>query len=117
MRFGLRSGQARSGLIIVAIVVVGALVAPWLLPWDPSVQDLPNRLQGPTWQHWFGPDERGRDILARVLLGARVSLVVGIIVVRVPSIVGMGAVGVPAYDDARREEGSRGRLAAVMAVH
>src|SRR5436190_10950080 len=105
MRFGLRSGQARSGLIIVAIVVVGALVAPWLLPWDPSVQDLPNRLQGPTWQHWFGLDELGRDILARVLLGARVSLMVGIIVVGVSSIVGMAVGGVSGYYGGRIDQG------------
>ncbi len=70
----------RLGLAIVVIVVGAAVVAPWLLPWDPSVQDLPNRLQGPTWQHWFGLDELGRDILARVLLGARVSSIAGLII-------------------------------------
>ncbi len=84
-----RSGQARAGLAIVALVFVGALLAPWLLPWDPAMQDLPNRLQGPTWRHWFGLDELGRDILARVLLGARVSLLVGMVVVGVSSLVGM----------------------------
>lgn len=79
----------RLGLAIVTIVVVSALLAPWLLPWDPSVQDLPHRLQGPSWQHWFGLDELGRDILARVLLGARVSLLVGVIVVGVSSVAGV----------------------------
>jgi ABC-type dipeptide/oligopeptide/nickel transport system permease subunit len=74
MTLRLRSGQARAGLVIVAIVILSAIGAPWLLPWDPATQDLPNRLQGPTWHHWFGLDELGRDILARVLLGARVSL-------------------------------------------
>jgi peptide/nickel transport system permease protein len=92
-----RSGQARTGAIIVAIVMVAALSAPWLLPWDPAFQDLPNRLQGPTWQHWFGLDELGRDILARVLLGARVSLLVGIVVVGVSSSVGMAVGGVSGY--------------------
>jgi peptide/nickel transport system permease protein len=92
-----RSGQARAGAIIVSIVIVAALAAPLILPWDPSYQDLPNRLQGPTWQHWFGLDELGRDILARVLLGARVSLMVGIIVVGVSSIVGMAVGGVSGY--------------------
>jgi peptide/nickel transport system permease protein len=93
----LRSGQARTGSIIVAIVVLAAVTAPWLLPWDPSTQDLPNRLQGPTWNHWFGLDELGRDILARVLLGARVSLMVGVIVVGVSSIVGMAIGGISGY--------------------
>jgi peptide/nickel transport system permease protein len=92
-----RSGQARTGAIIVAMVMLAALTAPWLLPWDPAFQDLPNRLQGPTWQHWFGLDELGRDILARVLLGARVSLLVGVVVVGVSSIVGMAVGGVSGY--------------------
>lgn len=93
----LKSGQARVGLLIVAIVVVGAVIAPWLLPWDAAAQDLPHRLQGPTWHHWFGLDELGRDILARVLLGARVSLMVGIIVVGVSSVVGMAVGGISGY--------------------
>ena len=73
--------MTRAGAVIVVAVFVAALGAPWLLPWDAAMQDLPNRLQGPTWSHWFGLDELGRDILARVLLGARVSLLVGIVVV------------------------------------
>ena len=100
----LRSGQASLGLIIVAIVVLGALTAPWLLPWDATTQDLPNRLHGPTLQHWFGLDELGRDILARVLLGARVSLMVGIIVVGVSSIVGMAVGGVSGYYGGRIDQ-------------
>ena len=87
----------RLGLTIVVVVIGGALFAPWLMPWDASVQDLPNRLQGPTWQHWFGLDELGRDILARVLLGARVSLAVGVIVVGVSSLVGMIVGAVSGY--------------------
>ena len=87
----------RLGLFIVVIVVSSAVLAPWLLPWDPSAQDLPNRLQGPSWQHWFGLDELGRDILARVLLGARVSLLVGIIVVGVSSVVGMVVGAISGY--------------------
>jgi len=87
----------RLGLIIVVVVIGGALFAPWLMPWDASAQDLPNRLQGPTWQHWFGLDELGRDILARVLLGARVSLAVGVIVVGVSSLVGMIVGAVSGY--------------------
>jgi len=91
------NGPARSGSIIVSIVVVSALLAPWFLPGDATTQDLPNRLQGPTWEHWFGLDELGRDILARVLLGARVSLLVGIIVVGVSSIAGMVVGGISGY--------------------
>ena len=92
-----RSGEARAGLAIVALVFVSALLAPWLLPWDAATQDLPNRLQGPTWTHWFGLDELGRDILARVLLGARVSLIVGLVVVGVSSLVGMAVGAISGY--------------------
>ena len=53
----LRSAQARAGAIIVAMVIVAAVLAPLVLPWDPAYQDLPHRLDGPTWQHWFGLDD------------------------------------------------------------
>ena len=99
-----RSGQVTAGTIIVAIVFLSAMAAPVILPWDPSYQDLPNRLQGPTWQHWFGLDELGRDILARVLLGARVSLMVGIVVVGVSSIVGMAIGGISGYYGGRVDQ-------------
>src|SRR4029079_2845062 len=92
-----RSGQASVGALIVALVIFAALAAPLILPWDPAYQDLPNRLAGPSLQHWFGLDELGRDILARVLLGARISLLVGIIVVGVSSSVGMAVGGVSGY--------------------
>ena len=104
MMLRLRTGQALPGILIVAIVVIGAVTAPWLLPWDPATQDLPNRLQGPTWQHWFGLDELGRDILARVLLGARISLLVGIVVVGVSSILGMAIGGVSGYYGGRIDQ-------------
>ena len=96
--------QARAGILIVALIALGALTAPWLLPWDPATQDLANRLQGPTWQHWFGLDELGRDILARVLLGARVSLLVGVIVVGVSSVLGMAIGGVSGYYGGRVDQ-------------
>lgn len=100
----LRSGQARAGFAIVALVFCGALAAPWLLPWDAATQDLPNRLQGPTWEHWLGLDELGRDILARVLLGARVSLLVGLVVVGVSSSVGMIVGAISGYYGGRVDQ-------------
>jgi peptide/nickel transport system permease protein len=76
------------GALIVAGVVLGAIAGPWLVPFDPSAQDLALRLEGPSWAHWFGLDELGRDILARVMWGARVSLFVGLIVVSVSASIG-----------------------------
>jgi peptide/nickel transport system permease protein len=81
--------MSRAGAGIVLIAVVSAIAAPWLMPWDPAGQDLPLRLQGPSLQHLFGLDELGRDIFARVLMGARVSLLVGLIVVGVSATIGM----------------------------
>jgi len=104
MTLRLGSGQARAGIGIVALVFLAALGAPWLLPWDAATQDLPHRLQGPTWAHWFGLDELGRDILARVLLGARVSLLVGLIVVGVSSTVGMIVGAISGYYGGRVDQ-------------
>ena len=87
----------RVGLAIVAVAVLSAIVAPWLLPWDPSFQDLAHRLDGPSFAHLFGLDELGRDILARVLLGARVSLMVGLVVVGVSTVVGIAVGAVAGY--------------------
>ncbi|MEA2220242.1 MAG: peptide/nickel transport system permease protein [Solirubrobacteraceae bacterium] len=62
------------GLVIVAIVVVVALAAPVLAPQDPDIQDVAQRLQGPSAAHLLGTDYLGRDELSRLLYGARVSL-------------------------------------------
>jgi peptide/nickel transport system permease protein len=72
---------ATAGLAMVAIFVVCALFAPWLAPQDPSHIDLPQRLMGPSASHWFGTDELGRDILSRIIYGARISMLVGSCVV------------------------------------
>ncbi|MEZ5317069.1 MAG: ABC transporter permease [Vicinamibacterales bacterium] len=78
----------RIGFVIVAGAVLAAVVGPWLVPFDPTSQDLPRRLMTPTWAHPLGLDELGRDILARLLVGTRISLLVGISVVGVSSLVG-----------------------------
>jgi peptide/nickel transport system permease protein len=84
----------RVGAIIVAVAALAAAVGPWLVPFDPAAQELALRLAGPTLIHPFGLDELGRDILARVLAGARISFLVGLTVVVVSASVGtlLGAV-------------------------
>jgi peptide/nickel transport system permease protein len=72
---------AAIGVVLVAIFVFAAIFAPWISPQDPAHIDLPNRLQSPTAQHWCGTDELGRDILSRLIWGARISLFVGASVV------------------------------------
>lgn len=60
--------------IFLIVVVVGALLAPWIAPYNPNQQDLANALQGPTPQHLLGTDDLGRDVLSRLMFGAQVSL-------------------------------------------
>jgi peptide/nickel transport system permease protein len=81
--------MSRVGGAIVLLAVLAALAGPALSGIDPAVQALPLRLEGPSPAHWFGLDELGRDILARVLAGARISLLVGLVVVSISASVGM----------------------------
>lgn len=77
------------GVVFVLGVVALAVLGPWLSPYDPAAQLLPLRLQGPTFAHPFGLDELGRDILARLIVGARISLLVGVAVVSVSATAGL----------------------------
>ena len=79
----------RVGSFIVGLAIVAALAGPVLWPHDPSAQELARRLEAPSLAHPLGLDELGRDILARLLQGARISLIVGLAVVSVSSTVGM----------------------------
>jgi peptide/nickel transport system permease protein len=72
---------ATAGLVMVAIFLLCALFAPWIAPRDPAQIDLPARLMAPSASHWFGTDELGRDILSRIIYGARISMLVGSCVV------------------------------------
>lgn len=84
----------RLGALIVACAALAALVGPAVSVRDPASQELALRLTPPSVAHPFGLDELGRDILARVLAGARISFLVGIAVVSVSTVVGtlLGAV-------------------------
>jgi peptide/nickel transport system permease protein len=78
----------RVGLAIVGLALVAALIGPAVTPYDPAAQELALRLASPSLAHPFGLDELGRDILARVLAGARISFLVGITVVMISAAVG-----------------------------
>jgi len=74
-----KSGGAVLGLCLVAMMAIAAVVAPALAPHDPDAIDTARRLARPfTHGHWLGTDEFGRDLLSRLLYGARISLVVGL---------------------------------------
>jgi peptide/nickel transport system permease protein len=72
---------AAIGVALILIFLVFALFAPWISPQDPAAINLPGRLNTPSRSHWFGTDELGRDILSRVIYGARISMLVGASVV------------------------------------
>lgn len=79
--------MTRAGAAIVCLTVLAAIAGP-VIAGDPAFQDLPLRLTGPSMTHWFGLDELGRDILARLMAGARISLLVGVVVVGISASVG-----------------------------
>jgi peptide/nickel transport system permease protein len=94
----------RVGSLIVALTVFAALAGPWLMPNDPAAQELSRRLEGPSLAHPFGLDELGRDILARIIAGARISLLVGLSVVGVSSTLGMLLGSIAGYVGGRLDD-------------
>jgi peptide/nickel transport system permease protein len=69
------------GLGLVVLVAAAAVLGPWIAPQDPYQQDLLRRLEKPSTEHLLGLDELGRDVLSRLIYGARVSVLVGVAVV------------------------------------
>jgi peptide/nickel transport system permease protein len=88
-RGALRNPFAIGGALVVLLFVAAALVGPLLTPYDYRTQDLLSTEQGPSWDHWLGTDELGRDFLSRILYGARTAFLVATMV----TVVG-GAVGI-----------------------
>lgn len=77
------------GLSILAFIVICSLLAPVLTSYNPTQIDISQKFQSPSFHHWFGTDEVGRDILTRILYGARISLGVGISVIIIASLIGI----------------------------
>jgi len=78
---------------VLTTIVLAALFAPWIAPYDPYFTDLTKTMQAPSAQHWFGTDNTGRDILSRVLYGTRNTLVLGLVGVIVGGAIG-GVLGI-----------------------
>ncbi len=82
------------GCILVAAVILVAVAAPWIAPFDPLKQDLTLRLKAPGFQsargtHWFGTDHLGRDIASRTIYGSRVSLQISLVAVSISAVLGV----------------------------
>jgi peptide/nickel transport system permease protein len=81
-----------AGGVVVLILIIVGLLAPWIAPYDPNAQNLPNALRPPEWlfgSHVLGTDAVGRDILSRLFYGARISLVIAVLVVIISGVVGI----------------------------
>jgi len=88
MKRFLRNRMAVLGLIIIVLLILMAVLAPVITPAPPAAQNLRERLQPPSTEHWFGTDEYGRSVFSRVVYGARVSLLTGTIPVLVAGVIG-----------------------------
>ena len=86
-----------AGLILTVLLVLAALAAPLLSPHDPNVQDTSRRLEAPSNEHALGLDDLGRDVLSRIIWGARVSLRVGFSVVLLASSIGITLGAISGY--------------------
>jgi peptide/nickel transport system permease protein len=87
-----RSASSMAGLVIVAVFVLVAAVGPWIVPYPEDARgavNLDRKLEPPSAAHWFGTDEVGNDVYTRVILGARVSLQIGLIITVVAALVGV----------------------------
>jgi peptide/nickel transport system permease protein len=88
LRRALSARGALFGAIVLVVVLLMAVFAPILAPYDPLKQDLSNLLAPPNAQHVFGTDNNGRDVLSRVIWGTRVSLIAGLVSVALAAVVG-----------------------------
>ncbi len=86
----LRHRLAMFGVCVLIIVGIMGVFGPAITPYDPNGMDFSNRFAAPSFAHWMGTDDFGRDIFSRIILGARVSLQVGLVAVSVATILGTG---------------------------
>jgi len=80
--------MAVAGGLVVLLLFMVSLTAPWLAPYDPLAIDLKNILAPPSWQHWCGTDQLGRDVLSRMIWGAGISLKVGFVATGIAVVIG-----------------------------
>lgn len=93
-----------AGTIIITILLICAIFAPFLVPHDPYLVDVANKLKPPNSENWFGTDTVGRDIFSRVIYGSRYSLAAGTIVVGIGALIGSIIGLLAAYPGGRKGE-------------
>jgi peptide/nickel transport system permease protein len=77
------------GSIIILLFIIASAFAPWLAPYNPIQPNVDESLQQPSWEHILGTDVLGRDVLSRIIYGARVALMVGVIATSIAAVIGM----------------------------
>ncbi|NCF63979.1 MAG: ABC transporter permease subunit [Gammaproteobacteria bacterium] len=78
-----------TGFVLVSIILLLTVLAPWLAPYDPLEVNVYNRLSSPSAEHWLGTDQLGRDVLSRVLFGGQVALKVSLVAISVSMAIGL----------------------------
>ncbi|MDB5924928.1 MAG: gsiD [Betaproteobacteria bacterium] len=88
LQFVVQQPLGAAGLAVIVIMAVCAVFAPWVAPYDPLTVDYAMMLAAPSWEHWLGTDSFGRDVLSRIIYGARTALAVGFLASFIGSTVG-----------------------------
>ena len=78
-RFMRTNKLATASLFFIVFIILVAIFAPVFAPYDPYAQNTENLLMPPSFEHWLGTDELGRDVLSRIIYGARISLIIGLV--------------------------------------
>ena len=89
LRFLLRNPMTFAGLVVVSTLILVAVFAPWIAGHDPLLQNLAGALQAPSGAHWFGTDEYGRDVFARLVYGSRITLYIVLLVTVIVGPIGL----------------------------
>ncbi|MGI9384318.1 MAG: ABC transporter permease, partial [Methyloligellaceae bacterium] len=84
----IKDKKALIGAIVLGVLIVSALLAPWIVPYDPEAMDY-TMMEGISWAHPLGTDDLGRDLLSRLIYGARISLLVGFSTVAISLVIGV----------------------------
>ncbi len=92
-----RNGSLMAGIGVIGFLILVAILAPVIAPYDPIKQDLQNALASPGPAHWLGTDKYGRDVLSRLIWGAQVDLRIGFLAVIIPFVVGSALGGLAGY--------------------
>jgi peptide/nickel transport system permease protein len=116
LRRMLRSPQGTLGLVLVGLMLIVVIVGPWIAPYNPEVFSPLQRYKPPNLQFWLGTDQYGRDILSRLLYGARATVVMAIIASALGTLAGALIGTTSAYLGGRSDEAIMRTIDAVMSI-